>query len=449
MKFSQFNTIIPHEDSFALYNSLNQQVLFILPDLKMLLDASLNEGVESLGIYHPTFYNYLVNQNFIVDSSIDEVQLVKELSETVDNNTNSFLLTINPTMNCNFKCWYCYETHIKSSKIDELTFTKINKFISNTAAKGDITEFSLSFFGGEPLLYFKQNVIPIIDHYLEECSNHNKSSSISFTSNGYLINDDFLDYFKSKNKTCSLQITLDGYKSKHDQVRFVSANKGSYEKIISNIKMLILNKFFVRLRVNYTNSNIEDTYLIASEFNDISKEIKDNYLMFDFHKVWQETEEESTAILLYRNVERINETGITATSNLSPNNVINSCYADKKNSVVINYNGEIYKCTARDFKSENREGYIDDSGELIWENGSLEKRMSAKFKNKPCLTCKILPLCNGGCSQHALEYEGTDYCVYNGDENEKNRIVKNKIEEILHNKKKVDIPNLVEVVNEE
>lgn len=70
---------------------------------------------------------------------------------------------------------------------------------------------------------------------------------------------------------------------------------------------------------------------------------------------------------------------------------------------------------------------------MVWEDDSLERRMNAKFKNKPCLTCKIMPLCNGGCSQHAIEHfeAKEEYCVYHGDENEKMNIVKSKIDEIV------------------
>ena len=61
--------------------------------------------------------------------------------------------------------------------------------------------------------------------------------------------------------------------------------------------------------------------------------------------------------------------------------------------------------------------------------------MDIKFKNKPCLTCRLLPICNGGCSQHAMEAleEGGrgEYCVYNGDDKLKDDVVKSKIDEIL------------------
>lgn len=69
----------------------------------------------------------------------------------------------------------------------------------------------LSFFGGEPLLYFKQVVLPIVNGAKEICNRENKSLSLNFTTNGYLISDNL---FKVLGDTpVSFQITLDGNKS--------------------------------------------------------------------------------------------------------------------------------------------------------------------------------------------------------------------------------------------
>ena len=433
MKYSQFNSIIPYQEKFALFNSLSQKVIFLEQTLKDILIAATNEGVDNLKGIHPTFYDYLVEQEFLIQAEIDEVELVKTVVAKVDNNTSSFLLTINPSMNCNFKCWYCYETHVKGSKLDEEMIEKINKFVTTTASKNEIKHFTLSFFGGEPLLYFKKDVVPIITNYKNECTKNDITPQITFTTNGYLINEDFISFFKKNNLSCSLQITLDGYKEKHDLVRFVNSNKGSYEVIINNIKLLITNGFFVRLRINYTDKNIDDTYKIGEEFSEIAQEIKNSLLLIDYHRVWQDDKLDNIYTVLNENINHLQSQGINVSSKYSPNNVKESCYADKRNSAVINFNGDLFKCTARDFTHVKRAGYLGDYGNLIWEDDYLEKRMSSKFKNKPCLSCPILPLCNGGCSQHAMEHLGGDeYCVHGGNYNEKMRIVQSKVEEIVN-----------------
>ena len=112
--------------------------------------------------------------------------------------------------------------------------------------------------------------------------------------------------------------------------------------------------------------------------------------------------------------------------------VRNSCYADKKNHATINYNGDLFKCTARDFETKNREGFLDENGNLVW-NEKYDVRLNSKFKNKPCLDCRILPICNGGCSQQALEHIGIDYCVNDFDEIKKTNIVKDKFLYTINN----------------
>jgi len=426
-----FNTILPYEQQFALYNSFTQKVIFIIPDLKELLSAAIAEGIDGLAEFHPSFYEYLKTNGFLVESDCDEVARVREMSAKIDNNPANFMLTINPTMNCNFKCWYCYETHIKQSKLTKGVISRIEKFIEKTVALPCLQTFSLSFFGGEPLLYFKDTVVPIIDFAKPTCEKNKVNLTIGFTTNGYLINESILKYFSDNNLCCGFQVTLDGYKEEHDKVRYVNSNKGSYTEIIKNVRALILNKHFVRLRINYTDKNIYNTHKIAKEFIDIDKELRDKHLIVDFHRVWQNTSEGDISDIVQKNIDLFLEEGLIAQGNSSLNNVVDSCYADKRGSVVINYNADIYKCTARDFTKENRAGYINNEGDLIWENDYQEKRMNIKFKNKPCQTCRILPICGGGCSQHALEHENTDYCIFKGDEEEKTKLIKNKIDDIL------------------
>ncbi|OWP80242.1 hypothetical protein BWK63_12070 [Flavobacterium covae] len=117
-KYSRFNTILPYKGKYALYNSLEQKFLFIERELKEILEASIIEGINNLKEIHPTFFDYLSENNFVIDDNVDETDKLKKISEKIDENNSTFLLTVNPTMNCNFKCWYCYETHIKDSKLE-------------------------------------------------------------------------------------------------------------------------------------------------------------------------------------------------------------------------------------------------------------------------------------------------------------------------------------------
>src|SRR5690606_8881292 len=125
------------------------------------------------------------------------------------------------------------------------------------------------------------------------------------------------------------------------------------------IRLLVNNQFFVRLRINYTEKNVDGTYKIAEEFADIDRERARQYLLFDFHRVWQDDKVDDTSVILDSNVDLIRKNGFSVSGNYTPNAVKDSCYADKRNSAVINYNGDIFKCTARDFTTVQRAGYLN------------------------------------------------------------------------------------------
>ena len=433
MKISQYTSIVPYKNKFALYNSFENKVVFIEKELKDLVNEN-KHNIKNIENIHPTFFQYIKRGKFIVENDLDELKKVKDLSYDIDNNDDSFLLTVNPTMNCNFRCWYCYETRIKDSRINISMLDSIKKFITNTIKESRIKFFSLSFFGGEPLLFFNKNVTPLIDHIQKESKEYNKEFYISFTTNGYLINDKFIEYFLTKNIPVYLQITFDGNREQHDKVRYINNKRGSYDEIVKNIKRILLYDIFtVRARINYTSENVKSCFEIMDDFVDLPEIIKESRLVFDFHRVWQDDREDELGDVINENIQHIKDKGFNVSVKYAPNNVKESCYADKRNSAVINYNGDIYKCTARDFKREHRLGYRTEEGQLIWENNSLENRMNSKFKNKPCLLCSILPICNGGCTQHALEHlqEGEDYCVYFFSKEEINRVILSKIDEIV------------------
>ncbi|WP_223654332.1 radical SAM/SPASM domain-containing protein [Hymenobacter psoromatis] len=429
MKISQFTSLLPYGNEFFLHNGFTDNYLIVLPLLKDLFIAGKSEGIDNLQEVHPKFYEALVEGGYIVENESNEVEQVKEVSRLVDLNESIYRLTINPTMNCNFKCWYCYETHVKGSRMSNDIIERTNSFITQTAKSPALKDFSLSWFGGEPLLYFEDIVLPIMKHFNEVCAANGINGGISFTTNAYLVTESMAKLLK-ENKTQHMQVTLDGAEQDHDLVRYVNASKGSYKQILRNIKTMLQEGIRITMRINYTLSKIERCLDIIDDINDITEAQRD-LLLIDFHRVWQDKGEDIEDMTHYV-INKFQSAGLPVRSNLSMNNLRDSCYADKKNSCTINYNGDIFKCTARDFTTVKREGYISELGEIVWENDSLNKRLSAKFNNKPCLECRILPLCNGGCSQHAVDNLGKgDYCVNGFDEKQKDKIIIGKFEEAL------------------
>lgn len=408
MKYSLFNCQLDLTDKLSvIYNSYTDKFVFApkhsYSDMRPSdISANIAKAFSNAGIY--------------VTADKDEVADYLCEARKVENNAAYSRLIINPTINCNFKCWYCYEKHYPSQMLPK-TIEAVNKYISKELRLRKV--FHLSFFGGEPLLYFKSVVEPILNFSQKTAQQTNAMLAVDFTSNGYLLTDTIIENL-SKLQNISFQITLDGGRAEHDKTRFVSKTKGSYYAITQNIAKLVKRGIGVTLRINCTDANIQSTQEIPTTFP-LLTEAEKALISVDMQKVWQEDCDISAGIDAA--IEKFNQYGFKASHNYWKG----FCYGDLRNSAIVNYNGDVYKCTAVDFANSTRDGYLSDNGDIIWENDSLEKRLKSKFQNKPCMSCRILPICHGGCSKRAIKYTGTDYCLFNFDEAAKDKFIKDRL----------------------
>ena len=330
-------------------------------------------------------------------------------------------------MNCNFNCWYCYETKTAIQLMSTCIQERVKKFVQKTIET--FPSLQMSFFGGEPLLGYRRVVKPLIKYANEVCMANGTKLSISFTSNGYLLTKEMILFFK-ENHVDNFQITLDGNKELHNQTRYIKKGADSYSRIMENIILLLENEIYVTLRFNYTDKNIDSFIEVIDDLEKIDKKQK-KFLLISLHQVWQ-----NVSINLREEVMRVVDFYSLKGFKISTpifDNVRNSCYADKKNNALINYDGNVFKCTAVDFENVKREGFLASDGTIIWEHNKMETRLKSKFKNKPCLECRLLPICNGACSQKALEDQGHDYCVLSYNDDKKNEVVLDRFYKYIRN----------------
>lgn len=418
MKVSKFNSTISISDKYNLhYNAFCDSFLLSKKEYELSLDKEDDELEK------------LIDNGFIVEQSVDEEKILLERYNNIILQNDSFHLIVNPTLDCNFSCWYCYEEKLKYSKMEGQTLASLKLLISNLTKK--YSQIHISFFGGEPLLYFNNVIIPIYECVESETKKNSSNYTTSFTTNGGLISKKVINYLEHKNVS-NMQITIDGDKEHHNQTRFYTNRKGSYNVILKNIQRLLNSGISVTARINYTPSNIDSIRAVADDLVKLVDEETRPLLIVRLHQVWQTTDSDLTAeveqIIMY-----LTSKGVKALKPLF-NNVYRPCYADFQNSALVNFNGDVYKCTAVDFLNANRDGYLTENGVIIWENGSLEKRLTSRFKNEACSKCRIQPICNGGCSQKALNFESKSYCVLGFDETKKDQVIIDRFVASLHNK---------------
>lgn len=407
MKFSTYISSIPLSDTLqVLYNALSDKYLFIRNsiDINKLSPAEIELRL-------PRLHTQMVAGGFIVPEEKDEYAEFIQRASIIEYGGKEIQLIVNPTLQCNFRCWYCYEEH-EPTHMTSATMTGIRNLIQQLAQSGH--DINLSFFGGEPMLCFDNVVLPLIQYGLGVCNDNRVKFRANATSNGYLLNESRIFSLKS-NGFNFIQITLDGNEYDHNQTRKTASGQGSYRTIINNIISLSRAGIYVLIRLNYTSDNIIGMVEIPHEFSALTTSEK-KFISVSLHRVWQGTEAKDKDVETVINA--FAHIGITA----KPVIYGEFCYGDLRTSLVINYNGDLYKCTAVDFLNTPRDGYITPNGDTIWENDSLEQRMKQKFSNPECKSCRIFPLCHGGCSSRPLKFP-QGYCILEHDSDKKDSVI--------------------------
>lgn len=427
-KFSKYNTTIRISPQYGIcYNAISDKFVLLKSQA---YDEMCGGNIENAKEQYPNLYEQLCAVRAIVDHDVDEVQQVHDIIRAKDNDDTVFHLHVNPTVDCNFRCWYCYENHVKGSKMQPEMVARVKALMENIlSTHGQLESFALSFFGGEPLMYFNVVARPLTEHLYTLCRKHGVRPSVSFTTNGYLLNRQMADFFDDKD--VSFQITLDGDRQRHDKTRFMVTGKGSFCKIVANIKLLARRDHQVIMRINYTADNISSIGSIVDEFADLEQQCR-NRITVDFQRVWQDidkaADEDAVDAEVYDNIKKFHENGFRVSCAKTSNNVQNTCYGSMRNYALVNYNGDVYQCTARDFNKANSYGWLSETGNLVYKPGLKEKRESARFSKEVCHNCRIAPVCGGGCAQKATELYNTTGCVFGYTEEDINNYVLDRFE---------------------
>lgn len=146
-------------------------------------------------------------------------------------------LILQVTQQCNLRCDYCiysgkYSNRSHSNKKMDYTTAKkaIDFFAANIREQKDI---NISFYGGEPLLEFDL-IKKCVDYANETIEGRNVRYSM--TTNGTLITSDIVEFFMEHN--FQTLISLDGAKEEHDINRKFVNGRGSFDTIMSNVRMI-------------------------------------------------------------------------------------------------------------------------------------------------------------------------------------------------------------------
>ena len=400
MKISNYNFFIKPDDdeekiiaynaftnSIAIMNSSNYKHYFDFKD-------------NNIEIMDKDFIKELHKGGFLIDDNVNEIDTLRYLMFKDRFDRKSFNLTIAPTIDCNFRCIYCYEKDkLENSYMNKETENNLIKLIKEKSS--NIDSLNISWYGGEPLLAI-DTISSLSESMMSICKDNNIPYNASMVTNGYLLDRATCEKLNKYNVS-SIQITLDGNEATHDKRRFLIGGKPTYKKIIENLVACkdILPK--IALRINVDNNNKE---LIKELVDDLRK----NQLLDVVHPYLGHVRNDDNcyndnlclknndyAKLEYNFQNNILNQGINNNPlQFLPRRITSYCGADSISSHIVDSKGDLYRCWNDIGNKQKIVGNINNS-ELNINEALTDYILFDATENVECRNCKFLPLCMGGC----------------------------------------------------
>lgn len=424
LKTSKYNFIWPVEgsDKAVIFNSFTTATMEINKHQLSFLENDKNIELDHLDEKEKETVSNLLKGGFLIEDFVDELSILKVRNGNGRFKKDTLSLTIIPTFNCNLKCFYCYQDRNIVSEMSLETQEALIQYISQSAK--EVKKISVIWYGGEPLLAW-DTICSLSERIIKIADENNCKYAAGIVTNGYLFDEDKILKLKGL-KIKTVQITLDGPPKVHSRRKGLPGEpEADFEKMLSTIEKLIENKLNVSIRINIdkTNMNSIDELLDILVKRNIKEAAiypgqvtADTKACSNIDEVCLHTKEFSDLEINFYKL--LVEKGLKTDFSYSyPNIKTNFCGADQANSFIISPEGYVYKCWSE------INGKSDMVFDILKRDQNTEdiKRMRMKniswkcwnpFEFEKCVSCKLLPICMGGCPHsYKIKNTGEPVCM--------------------------------------
>jgi len=221
---------------------------------------NLRHWLEYQDESQPDFIDSLSGTNeILVSDGVDEFADWKgELLETRNNHARIFSLHIEPTIQCQLECGYCFENGVdRGSGMTDAVFQKSVTWLDQYCSDHpEVEVLRVIFFGGEPLLR-KDIVRKAIIAYSQLAHARQLEYMTETITNGEFLTEDVAELLSHYNWK-RVQITLDGPVEIHDARRHGKGGRLTFDQIWANVVMLARSSYVpavdIRLSLDHSNA---------------------------------------------------------------------------------------------------------------------------------------------------------------------------------------------------
>ena len=401
MKLSRYNILKKIGDTTIFFNAATCAMAIVDENFMRVVEDVKNNSYDEKK-YSTELISDMKSSGCLTVDDADELQRLEFYRNLSKYDMTNFSLTIAPTLDCNFRCKYCFETHPKGVMSEE-TQSALIKFVKNRL--GVAKKFTVTWYGGEPLLT-KEIIYSLSEKFLELCAKNSVEYDAFIITNASLMDDADVENFKHY-KIGGAQITIDGPKEIHDSRRRSISDESTFDKLIDRVNVLLNNglRVIVRINVDKENINYVDDLLLTlrARIEKFSELAIDFGQVSTFTDICRSVESDCYSNEQYADVmlplyEKINAYGFSTNKmSVYPAPRTNFCCVDYANSFVVDNHGYLYRCWNHVGNFAKSHGNVRDFDDKEPTSNYLSWIEWNPIRHSKCCDCKIFPICAGGC----------------------------------------------------
>lgn len=392
MRLSRYAILFPpnmdHSD-WLLYSTLRGSLLRGSDELvQAIRDNSLD----------PTERDQLLRLGILVPNELDECSQLRAHFKEMPLRSQRFNYIATLTLDCNLNCPYCYEDHFRAKHYMSATTAAllVQHVVNVPLALGK--DINIDFYGGEPLLALP-TLRSIAAAVQQAAQQRGKCFTFSLVTNGTLLTPTTVRELQQLGLT-GARVTLDGPPDVHNLQRPFVSGTGSFDTIIENISQTA-NLIAIQLGGNYTRDNFHTFPRLLDQL--LAHGISPSKLqLVNFSPVVPKAGESGLGDFSM-GCACTNEPWLLEASLYLRHEILargfntqrprfNACAVEIEHDLVINYDGNVYKCPAFMGWPDMRIGSL-----LEGVNDYRQSHFIGQWDCDDCRDCPYLPHCFGGC----------------------------------------------------
>ena len=350
----------------------------------------------------------------------DEFQTILTRNRGATDESDTLIVTIQPTADCQLGCSYCGQKHSKVNASADVSMKITDRVISNLKRTGR-RHLSIQWFGAEPLMAYSE-ILRMSDRLIAHCREHGIAYDAHMITNGMSFKPAvFLNLLERQ--VTGFQITLDGTAETHDIMRITKEGSRTFDIILKNIVSVtalpefMANDCNVAVRVNVNRTSAPKVPQLIDLL--ASHRLQERNVSIEFLPVvnWGDNGASSNSFTPQDFAAQEIDWIIYAmragfkTGRILPRRSTQPCMVVDKEGEVYDAFGNVYPCYEFPYTpafegEEYRIGHLDTIAEHRNDKPVTRNWYTDIEGNvSPCKNCPLFPVCGGGCPKQWLQGE--------------------------------------------